>query len=395
MVLPRRMKFGIFMAPFHEVGRNPTYALERDMQLIEWLDQLGFDEAWIGEHHSAGWEIIASPEMYLAAAAERTRSIKLGTGVISLPYHHPLMVANRIVLLDHLSRGRAMLGVGPGALVTDALMLGLDPTLQRERMDEAMGVIMRLLTDPEPLTYDSDWFKLRNATLHLRPYTQPHMPVAVASAESPAGMITAGKHGAGVLSLGVVTGLRGAVNLPSQWAIAEEQSSLHGKTMNRADWRLVIPVHLAESRKEAFDDCRRGAARWQREYFVRTLGRRFPTDFPDDEVIDRMVDAGGWIVGTPDDLIEAIHHFDEVTGGFGGLMVTTVEWTSREKVWKSYELIADYVMPRFQGSLVGLEDSNRRSRATSSELAAAREASLERAYRSREEGLISPRSGED
>ena len=110
MALPRRMNFGIFMAPFHEVGRNPTYALERDLQLIQWLDQLGFDEAWVGEHHSAGWEIIASPEMFLAAAAERTRSIKLGTGVVSLPYHHPLMVANRIVLLDHLSRGRAMLG---------------------------------------------------------------------------------------------------------------------------------------------------------------------------------------------------------------------------------------------------------------------------------------------
>ena len=169
MALPPRMKFGIFMAPFHEVGRNPTYALERDLQLIEWLDQLGFDEAWVGEHHSAGWEIIASPEMYLAAAAQRTRSIKLGTGVVSLPYHHPLMVANRIVLLDHLSRGRAMLGVGPGALVTDAIMLGLDPTIQRQRMDESMGVIMRLLTDPAPYTCDSDWFKLREATLHLRP----------------------------------------------------------------------------------------------------------------------------------------------------------------------------------------------------------------------------------
>src|SRR5258708_20913968 len=246
MALPARMKFGIFMAPFHEVGRTPTYALERDMQLIQWLDQLGFDEAWIGEHHSAGWEIIASPEMYLAAAAERTRSIKLGTGVISLPYHHPLMVANRIVLLDHLSRGRAMLGVGPGALVTDALMLGLDPTLQRERMDESMGVIMRLLTDPEPLTYDSDWFKLRNATLHLRPYTQPHMPVALASAEPPAGMIPPGKHGAGLLSLAVVTGLRGAVNLPSQWAIAEEQTAKHGKTMNRADRGLGFRGHLTE-----------------------------------------------------------------------------------------------------------------------------------------------------
>jgi limonene 1,2-monooxygenase len=379
------MKFGIFMAPFHEVGRNPTYALERDMQLIQWLDQLGFDEAWVGEHHSAGWEIIASPELYLAAVAERTRTIMLGTGVVSLPYHHPLMVANRIVLLDHLSRGRAMLGVGPGALVTDALMLGLEPTLQRERMDESMSVIMRLLTNPEPLTYDGDWFKLRDATLHLRPYTQPHMPVAVASAESPAGMLTAGKHGAGVLSLGVVAGLRGPVNLPAQWAIATEEAEKHGRTMRREDWRLVIPVHLAESRKEAFEDCRRGAARWQREYFVRTLGRKFPTDYPEAEVIDRMTDAGAWIVGTPDDLIAAINRFDEVTGGFGGLMVTTVEWTSREKVFKSYELIADYVMPRFQGSLAGLEGSNRRSREISTDLGAARDASLERAYRSFED----------
>jgi limonene 1,2-monooxygenase len=389
MPLPQRMSFGIFMAPFHEVGHNPTYALERDMQLIQWLDQLGFDEAWVGEHHSAGWEIIASPEMYLAAAAERTRTIRLGTGVVSLPYHHPLMVADRIVLLDHLSRGRAMLGVGPGALVTDALMLGLEPARQRQRMDESMSVIMRLLTDCEPLTYDSDWFKLRDATLHLRPYTQPHMPIAVASAESPAGMITAGKHGAGVLSLGVVTGLRGAVNLPAQWAIAEEEAAKAGRTMNRADWRLVIPVHLAESRKEAFDDCRKGAARWQREYFVRTLGRRFPTDFPEDQVIDRMVDAGAWIVGTPDDLIAAINHFDEVTGGFGGLMVTTVEWTSREKIWKSYELIADYVMPRFQGSLAGLEASNRHSRAMSNEIGTTREAALERAYQSFEATKVS------
>jgi limonene 1,2-monooxygenase len=376
------MKFGIFMAPFHEVGRNPTYALERDIQLIQWLDQLGFDEVWVGEHHSAGWEIISSPEMFLAAAAERTRSIRLGTGVVSLPHHHPLMVANRIVLLDHLSRGRAMLGVGPGALVTDALMLGLDPTLQRQRMDEAMDVIMRLLTDPEPFTCDGEWFKLRNASLHLRPFSQPLMPIAVASAESPAGMLTAGKHGAGVLSIGVATGLRGPVNLPAQWAIAEEEAAKHGKTMNRHDWRLVIPVHIAESRKEAFDDCRKGAARWQREYFVRTLGRRFPTDFPDDEVIDRMSAAGAWIVGTPDDLIAAIEHFDEVTGGFGGLMVTTVEWTSREKVWKSYELMADYVLPRFQGSLVGLETSNKRSRAAQAELGAVREAALETAHRS-------------
>ena len=150
MALPERMKFGIFMAPFHWKGENPTLSLERDLETIQWLDYLGFDEAWVGEHHSAGWEIIASPEIFMATAAERTRNIKLGTGVISLPYHNPLMVANRMVLLDHLTRGRTMMGVGPGALSTDAAMLGIDPVEQRRRMDEAMTVIMRLLRETEP-----------------------------------------------------------------------------------------------------------------------------------------------------------------------------------------------------------------------------------------------------
>ena len=92
MAAPKRMKFGVFMAPFHRVGENPTLALDRDLELLQWLDTLGFDEAWVGEHHSAGWETICSPEVFIATAAERTRHIRLGTGVISLPYHHPYML---------------------------------------------------------------------------------------------------------------------------------------------------------------------------------------------------------------------------------------------------------------------------------------------------------------
>ena len=166
---PQRMKFGIFLAPFHPLGENPTMALERDFRLIEKLDDWGYDEAWIGEHHSAGWETIASPEVFIAAAAARTRYIKLGTGVVSLPYHHPLMVADRMILLDHITRGRTLFGVGPGALPTDALMLGIDPTLQRPRMNEALKIILRLFTEVEPITYESDWFTLRNARTQLRP----------------------------------------------------------------------------------------------------------------------------------------------------------------------------------------------------------------------------------
>ena len=169
------------MAPFHRVGENPTLALERDLELIEWMDSLGFDEAWIGEHHSGGWETIASPEVFIATAAGRTRNIRLGTGVVSLPYHHPYMVANRMVLLDHLTRGRVMLGVGPGALASDANMFCIDPERQREMMDESLGAIMQLLDGSEPVTMETDWFKMKDATLQLRPFQKPAFPVAVAS----------------------------------------------------------------------------------------------------------------------------------------------------------------------------------------------------------------------
>ena len=146
----------------------------------------GLRRAYIGEHHSAGWETISSPEIFIAAAG-RTGNIRLGTGVISLPYHHPYMVASRMVLLDHLTKGRVILGVGPGALTSDAVMLGIDPARQREMMDESLNIIMRLFTETEPITYKSDWFEMNEAMLQLRPYQQPHLPVAVASAQSPAG----------------------------------------------------------------------------------------------------------------------------------------------------------------------------------------------------------------
>src|SRR5688572_26833040 len=284
MFRPDRMKFGIFQAPFHRHYENPTLSLERDMRLIEMLDELDYDEAWVGEHHSAGWETIASPEVFMGVAAARTRRIMLGTGVISLPYHHPLMVANRMVLLDHLTRGRVMLGVGPGALLSDAQMPGIQSTRRREMMAEALDVIVRLLTETEPITYRSDWFELVNATLHLRPYTKPHFPIAVASVQSPAGVTLAGKHGAGVLSLGTFTGQRGAVDPKAQWAIAEETAAKHGKTMDRAEWRIVTPLHVAPTRAEAVAEIKAGAHEFLRLYWEDALGNnRNNLPHPDDE----------------------------------------------------------------------------------------------------------------
>lgn len=358
MTLPDRMKFGIFLAPFHVMGENPTLGLDRDIELIQWLDYLGYDEAWIGEHHTGGWETIASPEVFIGVAAERTRHIKLGTGVISLPYHHPLMVANRMTLLDHLTRGRVMLGVGPGALITDAYMLGIDPLTQRNRMGESFDIIMRLLTESEPVTYESDWFTLREARLHLQPYTRPHFPVAVAAAMSPSGMELAGRHGAWVLSIADPTvAKRHTRSLRDFWSIAEETAERHGKSMDRSEWRLVIHAFIGETKREAVEQARIGAAKFQRDYFENQMGHEPIHEGPAEEIIDVATESGRWVVGTPDDLVAAIHRLDEESGGFGGVLFVATEWGNREQVMKSYELIARYVVPQFQNSLHNLAAS--------------------------------------
>tara|TARA_Y100000588_G_C14108238_1_gene861819 strand:- start:71 stop:1234 length:1164 start_codon:yes stop_codon:yes gene_type:complete len=359
MTLPERMKFGIFMAPFHWLGDNPTLALERDLETIQWLDHLGYDEAWIGEHHSAGWETISSPEVFMGVASERTKHIKLGTGVASLPYHHPLMLANRMVLLDHLTRGRVMLGVGPGALVSDAYALGIDPPLQRPRMDESITIIKRLLTEDEPITHKSDWFTLNEAMLHLRPYSQPCFPIAVAAAQSPSGMVAAGKHGLGVLSVSVPRGESVSSDLGAFWKIAEDTAEQYGQTVSRSEWRVVLHVHLAESKKDAFDQVREKSAAYQYDYFHQTMGQPFDYDGPREKIVDHMVKNGTWCVGTPDDLIEKINELSEQSGGFGGFMIQATEWGTREQVMHSYELIARYVMPHFQGSLSSLQKSQK------------------------------------
>jgi limonene 1,2-monooxygenase len=339
----QRLKFGIFMAPFHPVEVNPTLALQRDLELIQWLDELGYDEAWIGEHHSAGWEIIASPELMIAIAADRTKRIMLGTGVTSLPYHHPLMVADRMVQLDHLTRGRSMLGCGPGALASDAYMMGIEPTTQRPRMEEALDAIIPLLGG-ETVTMKTDWFELREARLQLLPYSDPCFPIAVASALSPAGMIAAGRHGLGVLSLGMnVTGESDGIR--KQWEIAEETAGKHGQVMDRGQWRLVKSFHLAETREQAFRDVEQGERRETVGYFQQTLG--LP---PGPETLTEIVERGIAVVGTPDDAIEMIERLQEQSGGFGGMLIRANDWADREATLRSYELMARYVMPRFQGS---------------------------------------------
>jgi limonene 1,2-monooxygenase len=347
-MLRPRLRFGIFMAPFHPVSENPTLCLERDRELIQWLDELGFDEAWIGEHHSAGYEIIASPELFIADVAARTRYIRLGTGVVSLPYHQPLMVADRMTQLDHLTRGRAMFGVGPGLLPSDVMMLGIDPRRQRDMMGEAPAAIIPLLRG-EVVSMKTDWFELRDAKLQLAPYSRPHLDVAVAASVSPSGPRTAGRWGIAMLSP-AATSTGGFSALAHHWGICEETAREHHQPVERSGWRIAGPVHIAETAEQARADVRFGLPAWI-YYFQHVVALPgVPEHGSPDECLDAMVDAGFVVVGTPDDLIRQIERLEEQSGGFGAFLVTAHEWANRAATRRSYELIARYVMPRFQDS---------------------------------------------
>ena len=348
-----KMRFGAFIAPFHPLSENPTLAIERDLELVQHMDRLGYDEAWIGEHHSAGYELLASPARFIATAAERTRHIRLGTGVSSLPYHHPLMLADRMNQLDHITRGRVMFGAGPGALPSDAFMMGIPVAKQRDRMDEALDCIVRLLRG-ESVTHKSDWFELNNAFLQMTPFTRPSIEIAVASQVSPTGATAAGRHGLGLLSIGA-TSAGGFNALASNWAIAEQSARDSGQTVDRSAWRLVGPMHIAETREQARADVAFGLKKWL-YYFTDVAALPMAVD-ADADPVDALVATGLAVVGTPDDAIAQIERLEKQSGGFGCYLSLDHNWADWEQKKRSYELMARHVFPRFQASNANREQS--------------------------------------
>lgn len=325
MVSRAALRYGTFIPPFHPLDEDPTLCLQRDFELIEHLDRLGYDEAWIGEHHSGGFEIIASPELFIAAAAERTRNIRLGTGVISLPYHNPLTVAGRIAQLDHQTRGRAMFGFGPGLLNSDAQMLGIDANTQRDRMADATDVILRLL-DGETVTQDSDWYSLRNARVQLGPYKGRRPHIAVTSTITPNGAVLAGRYGLGMLCVAAAS-TQGFFALDSNWAIACRTAEAAGRSMDASELRLMAPFHVAETRQQAIDELKWGFEKWLGySYQVSPLG---PASIGLG-TIDEMIAARSAVIGTPDDAVAQLERYWEKTGGFGAMLILGQNWADPE-----------------------------------------------------------------
>lgn len=342
----RFLRTGIFLAPFHTLDENPTLAIERDMELVQHLDRLNYHEAWIGEHHSGGFEIIANPELFIAAAAERTKHIRLGTGVVSLPYHNPFTLASRMVQLDHQTRGRVMLGIGPGALSHDAFKIGIDPADQRRMLDEGADAIIRLLRG-ERVSRKTDWFNLQDAFLQLKSYSRPGLEMAIASARSPVGALLAGKYGLGILSIGG-TSDEALKFHAANWATAEEAASEHGQSVDRDKWRMVTLMHVAETREKALANVKFGIAHFAAYFRDVATFPIIPAGI--DNPAEYLTKEGLAVIGTPDDAIRHIERLLAGTGGFGSIMELVHNWADWQGTQKSYELIARFVMPHFQGS---------------------------------------------
>jgi limonene 1,2-monooxygenase len=362
---PWPLRFGAFFAPFHPVGQSPTLAYEYDLDRAVALDKLRFDEVWFGEHHSGGYEIIGSPEIFIAMAAERTRHIRLGTGVVSLPYHHPWLVADRIVLLDHLTRGRVIFGAGPGALPSDAYVMGIDPVRQRPMMEESLEAILALFRGTEPVSRTTDWFTMREARLQVRPYTDPHPEVAVAAMVTPSGPRLAGAQGVSLLSLSMTVLEGGFAAIGTAWAVVEEQAARHARPApRRRSWRVLGAMHLAETRERAIGDCTYGLKDFANYFgggagFVPLAEGVDGASLSPRGYVEAYAESGNVVIGTPDDAIAYIEGLLEQSGGFGTFLLLGHDWADPDRTLNSYRLFAREVMPHFQGQLAAADASHR------------------------------------
>jgi limonene 1,2-monooxygenase len=345
----RNVRTGVFLPPHHTTDEDVALCMQRDFELVEWLEYLGFSEVWIGEHHSGGIQVYGSPELFIAAAAERTSRIKLGAGVISVPYHNPFMVADRILQLDHQTRGRAMFGFGPGMLISDAQMLGIAADQQRVRLVEGLDVIARLF-DGEVITQETDWFSLKDARLQLAPYSHPRPRFVIVTSRTPIGPRLAGKYNLGILT-------HGGGDVAGSWNLAQEEAASHGNTLDRDNLGVVVSFHLAETKEEAVRNLNFGLEPWM--HYLEALNPKSYADTRAKAGYDpeKIIAARGGLVGTPDDAVAYLEKLWEKTGGFGTLLMSGTNWMDFAATKKSFELMMRYVMPRFNGANTVREQS--------------------------------------
>ncbi len=288
--------------------------------------------------------------------AGQTSRIKIGTGVISLPYHNPLWVAERAILLDHLTRGRFMLGIGPGALPTDGDMLGLDVSKLRDYLQEDFPILMRLLRTDDLISIDTGRYQLVDARVQLDPYSD--FDIAVTSVFTPSGPMLAGRFGTGLLQLSGLTPDSLAI-LPKHWETVEAQATKFGTTVEPKDWRVVSIMHIAETRDQAIEEVRYGLDHYF-DYFQNVVGmeRLLPAGKTFNDRLEWAMETGYAVVGTPEDAIDKLNELDDASGGrVGAFLHWATDWATPDDTLRNYTRFAERVMPRFQGTLDRLNSS--------------------------------------
>ena len=363
VVLGVTMEYGIFMMPSHPPEREVFQAHQGDLDCLVLADKLGFSEAWIGEHYTALWEPVPSPDLMIAQALMLTQNIRLATGVHLLPYHHPAELACRVAYLDHMAQGRFMFGIGSGGLPTDYTMFDVDGMngQHREMTREAIDIILRLWAEDEPFEYKGEFW---NASLpepqygtlkhHIKPFQKPHPPIGVASVSPGSETLKiAGERGFIPMSL--------AFNedyVISHWEAVLEGAKRSGKTPSRKDWRITRDVWVADSDDEAYDQAVNGMlGRVWGEYLLPLFDQfqllhviKHDSSIPDSAVTPEYMAENVWLIGSPDTVEKKILSLYEMCGGFGTLLSLVYDNLDNQKGWeKSMKLLAEEVMPRFAG----------------------------------------------
>ncbi len=356
------MKLGVFTMPMHPPGKSVTQSYDEDLEMLVKADELGFSEAWIGEHFTTAWENIPAPDQFIAYALPLTRRMVFGTGVALLHFHDPVMVAHRIAQLDHLAKGRLYFGIGSGGVPTDSELFGLDPASGQQvlKMREAVEVILKLWTEDKPFSHQGQFFRVKvpqprpelGLYLHMRPYQRPHPPIAVAGV-GPASrtLEVAGERGWIPMSSNLVY----HTVLPTHWEAVETGAARTGRKVSRSQWRIAREVFVARTRDEAYQYALNGSIQRAFDRYFRGLlrlqqrglaGLKSHPEMPDDAVTVPYLADNIWIVGSPGDVADKLRRLYEQTGGFGTLLMVTHDWDDKEKWLRCMDLLADKVMPR-------------------------------------------------
>ena len=355
------MELGFFTMPMHPPGSDMTKTLHDDLRQIVKLDELGYKEAWIGEHFTAQWENIPAPDQFIAMALAMTKDIVLGTGVTCMPNHNPFMIAHRIAQLDHLARGRFNWGVGSGGFPGDFQVFGFDPKTgdQRTMTREAVDLVLQLWDDPKPGLYESKYWSFTvpgpveeyGLAFHVKPYQKPHPPIGVAGVSPKSDtLVLAGERGYIPMSINIVPW----TTLPGHWDAVEGGAANAGIHADRSTWRIARQVYVADTTAEARKEALEGIiGRDWRDYFLKLLPKSRMLDLvkkdlnmPDSDVtLDYLLD-NIWIVGDPDEVAAQLRKLHHDVGGFGVLLTMGHEWEPKEKGERSVELLAEEVMPR-------------------------------------------------